>query len=106
MQEVLEGKRDYLNKEEEKEMPRRNKAYYRQSPLEDVFHACYRHPEADEEGDWPTASEIFRLINKRNASALRSISAKQLSYRLTAMGFKPRHTMRGNCYHVVLEEAA
>ena len=105
-QEVLEGERDYLNKEEEKEVQRRNKAYYRQSPLEDVFHACYRHPEANEEGDWLTASEIFRLMNKHNASALRGISAKQLSYRLTAMGFKPRHTMRGNCYHVVLEEAA
>ena len=105
-QEVLNGARDYLNKEEEKEVQRRNKAYYRQSPLEDVFHACYRHPEADEEGDWLTAAEIFRLMNKRNASALRGMSAKQLSYRLTAMGFKPRHTMRGNCYHVVLTEAA
>ena len=105
-QEVLSGERDYLNKEEEKEVQRRNKAYYRQSPLEDVFHACFRRPMPEEEGDWLTAAEIFRLMNKRNASALRGISAKQLSFRLTAMGFKPRHTMRGNCYHVVQAEAA
>ena len=105
-QEVLDGERDYLNKEEEKEVQRRNKAYYRQSPLEDVFHACFRRPTPEEEGDWLTAAEIFRLMNKRNASALRGISAKQLSFRLTAMGFKPRHTMRGNCYHVVQAEAA
>ncbi|MBR5825110.1 MAG: DUF3874 domain-containing protein [Paludibacteraceae bacterium] len=105
-QEVLNGERDYLNKEEEKEVQRRNKAYYRQSPLEDVFHACFRRPKPEEKGEWFTAAEIFRLMNKRNSSALRGISAKQLSFRLTAMGFKPKHTMRGNCYHVVRAEAA
>ena len=71
------------------------------SPLEDIFHACYRRPKANEEGKWFTAAEMFRTMNKRNASALRGISAKQLSYRLTAMGFKPRHTDHGNYYHVV-----
>ena len=102
-QEVLNGERDYLDKEEEKEVQRRNKAYYRQSSLEDVFHACFRRPNPDEEG----ATEIFRLMNKLNASAIRGISAKQLSYRLTAMGlFKPRYPMKGNCYHAVLAEAA
>lgn len=105
-QEVLNGERDYLNKDEEKAVQRRNKAYYRQSPLEDVFHACYRHPEADEEGQWFTAAEMFRQMNKRNASALRGITAKQLSYRLTSMGFKPRHTDHGNVYHVVQMDAA
>jgi len=100
-QEMLDGERDYLNKEEEKEVQRRNRAYYRQSPLEDIFHACYRRPKADEEGQWFTAAEMFRMMNKRNASALRGISAKQLSFRLTAMGFKPRHTDHGNYYHVV-----
>ena len=105
-QEVMNGERDYLNKEEEKEVQRRNKAYYRQSPLEDVFHTCFRHPEPEEEGRWLTAAEMFRLMNKHNASALRGISAKQLSFRLTAMGFHPRHTLYGNCYHVVPVEAA
>ena len=102
-QEVLNGERDYLNKEEEKEVQRRNKAYYRQSPLEDIFHTCYRRPKADEEGQWFTAAEMFRTLCKRNPAALRGISAKQLSYRLTAMGFKPRHTDHGNYYHVVQE---
>lgn len=105
-QEVLDGKRDYLDKEEEKEVQRRNKAYYRQSPLEDIFHACYRRPKADEEGQWFTAAEMFRMMNKRNAAALRGISAKQLSFRLTAMGFKPRHTDHGNYYHVVQQGTA
>ena len=105
-QEVLDGRRDYLNKEEEKEVQRRNKAYYRQSLLEDVFHAYYRHPKVDEEGQWFTAADMFRTLNKKNPAALRGISAKQLSYRLTAMGFKPKHTDHGNFYHVVRMDAA
>ena len=105
-QEVLNGERDYLNKEEEKEVQRRNKAYYRQSPLEDVFHTYYRHPMDDEAGQWFTAADMFRTLAKKNPAALRGISAKQLSYRLTAMGFKPRHTDHGNFYHVVRMEAA
>ena len=70
-QEVLDGERDYLNKEEEKEVQRRNKAYYRQSLLEDVFHAYYRHPKVDEEGQWFTAADMFRTLNKKNPAALR-----------------------------------
>ena len=105
-QELMDGKRDFLNKEEEKEVQRRNKAYYRQSPLEDIFHACSRHPKENEEGQWFTAAEMFRIMNKRNASALRGVSAKQLSFRLTAMGFKPRHTDHGNYYHVVYRVTA
>ena len=88
-------------KMEEKEIQRRNKAYYRQSPLEDVFHACFRRPTPTEEGDWLTASEMFRMTSRYNASALRGISAMQLSFRLTAMGFKPKHTANGNRYCVV-----
>lgn len=105
-QEVQNGERDYLNKEEEREVQRRNKAYYRQSLLEDVFHAHYRHPKTDEEGQWFTAADMFRTLSKKNPAALRGISAKQLSYRLTAMGFKSRHTDHGNFYHVVRMDAA
>ena len=105
-QEILDGERDYLNKEEEKDVQRRNKAYYRQSLLEDVFHAYSRHPRADEEGQWFAAADMFRTLSKKNPAALRGISAKQLSYRLTAMGFKPRHTDHGNFYHVVRLNAA
>ena len=68
--------------------------------------ARIRSPISEDEGQWLTASEMFRLMNKRNASALRGISAKQLNYRLTAMGFKPKHTLYGNCYHVVQAQAA
>ena len=62
--------------------------------------------QANEEGQWFTVANMFRTLNKKNPAALRGISAKQLSYRLTAMGFKPRHTNHGNFYHVVRMDAA
>ena len=60
----------------------------------------------DEAGQWFTATDMFRTLAKKNPAALRGVSAKQLSYRLIAMGFKPRHTDHGNFYHVVRMEAA
>ena len=101
-QEVLNGERDYLSKEEEKELQRKNKKYYRQSLLEDVFFACFRAPEGEEEGRWLTAAQMFQVMAKRNPSALRGVSAKMLSYRLSGMGLKYKHTNHGNYYLVAV----
>ena len=74
--------------------------------MERINNGRYEGPKENEEGQWFTAAEMFRIMNKRNASALRGVSAKQLSFRLTAMGFKPRHTDHGNYYHVVYRGTA
>ena len=105
-QELANGERDYLNKEEEKELQYRNKKFYRQSLLEDVFFACFRKPANDEEGRWFTAAQMFQVMVKRNPSALRGISAKQLSHRLSGMGLKYKHTNHGNYYQVVTTDSA
>ena len=105
-QELANGERDYLNKEEEKELQCRNKKFYRQSLLEDVFFACFRKPENEEEGRWFTAAQMFQVMAKRNPSALRGISAKQLSHRLSGMGLKYKHTNHGNYYQVVITDSA
>ena len=105
-QELANGERDYLNKEEEKELQYRNKKFYRQSLLEDVFFACFRKPANDEEGRWFTAAQMFQVMVKRNPSALRGISAKQLSHRLSDMGLKYKHTNHGNYYQVVTTDSA
>ena len=102
-QEVLNGERDYLNKEEEKELQRKNKKYYRQSLLEDVFFACFRAPEDEEEGRWLTAAQMFQVMAKRNPSALRGVSAKMLSYRLSGMGLKYKYTNHGNYYLMMIK---
>ena len=102
-QEVLNGERDYLNKEEEKELQRKNKKYYRQSLLEDVFFACFRVPEDEEEGSWLTAAQMFQVMAKRNPSALRGVSVKMLSYRLSGMGLKYKYTNHGNYYLMMIK---
>lgn len=104
--ELLRGERDYLTKEEERELQQRNKKFYRQSLLEDVFFSCYRVPENEEEGRWFTAAQMFQVMTKRNPSALRGISAKQLSHRLSGLGLKYKHTNHGNYYLVVLQDSA
>ena len=105
-QEVTDGERDYLTKEEERELQLRNKRFYRQSLLEDVFFSCFRVPVSEEEGRWFTAAQMFQVMTKRNPSALRGISAKQLSHRLQGLGLNYKHTNHGNYYLVVLQNAA
>lgn len=105
-QELLNGGRDYLSKEEERELQLKNKKFYRQSLLEDVFFACFRIPEDEEEGRWFTAAQMFQVMTKRNPSALRGITAKQLSHRLQGWGLKYKHTNHGNYYLVTLQDSS
>lgn len=91
---------DHLNKEEEKALQKHNKAYYRQSLLEDVFHCCFRRPLDTEKGIWLTTAEIFQVMRKFNSAALKDVSARQLSLKLSAMGFFAKHTSFGNRYYV------
>lgn len=101
-QEINNGERDYMSPEEEKRLQCFNQAFYRQSLLDDVFYACFRQVDKGGEGVWLTAAEIFRAMHKFNPSALRGISAKQLSYKLVAMGLKAKHTNHGNYYFIQL----
>ena len=48
--ELLSGIRYWFTKEEERELQRHNTAFYHPCPAEEVFHACYRTAEDDEEG--------------------------------------------------------
>ena len=100
--ELLRGERDFLNKEEEKELQQHNQRFYRQSLLDDVFFSCYRIPEMGEEGRWFTAAEMFRVMAKRNPAALRGISAQHLSRRLSGLGVRYKHTNHGNYYQVLV----
>lgn len=104
--ELAHGERDYLKKEEERELQLRNERFYRQSLLEDVFFACFRVPQDDEECRWFTAAQMFQVMTKHNPSALRGLTAKQFSHWLQGLGLKHKHTNHGNYYQVVLQDAA
>lgn len=98
--ELESGAPDYLSREEEKVLQKHNKAYYRQTLLEDVFHCCYRRPLETETGIWLTTAEIYQVMRKFNSAALKDVSARQLSLKLSAMGFMTKHTCYGNRYYV------
>lgn len=100
-QEIENGESDHMNREEEKELQRHNRAYYRQTPMEDVFYECFHRPNGQEKGIWLTAAEIFRRMQQYNTSALRETSAKQMGSRLIGIGLKTKHTNHGNYYHVI-----
>ena len=102
MRELADGEPDYLTKAEEAELQRHNRKYYRESMVEDVFYSCFRMPQEGEEARWFTAAEMFRILTKRNPSALRGINANQFSHRLPLLGLKSKHTNHGNYYRVVL----
>ena len=99
--ELKAGKPDFLNHEEEQLLQQHNKAYYRQSPLEDVFYNCYRRPMEAEKGIWLTAAEIYNTLHRFNSSAMKDTSVKQLTSHLPAMGFFAKHSMYGNRYYVM-----
>lgn len=99
-EELKSGAPDYLSREEEKVLQKHNKTYYRQSLLEDVFHCCFRHPLEMEKGIWLTTAEIFQVMRNFNSAALKDVSARQLSLKLSAMGFMAKHTSFGNRYYV------
>ena len=99
-EELKSGAPDYLSREEEKVLQKYNKTYYRQSLLEDVFHCCFRHPLEMEKGIWLTTAEIFQVMRKFNSAALKDVSARQLSLKLSAMAFMAKHTSFGNRYYV------
>ena len=99
--ELLAGKRPWFSAEEEKEIQENNRAFYKQSPAQEIFFRCFRLPEGEEAGRLMTATEIFCRLQKKFPSALRNSNASQMGKALQAIGVKSVHTRQGNSYCVV-----
>ena len=95
------GEPTYLTSEWEREVEAHNEAYQRVSPEQDAFLQCFRLPESDEEPTAYSASQIFAQLCKAYPQVMRGITAHALSRSLTALGILPRHTRKGNVYHLV-----
>ena len=99
--ELLSGERYWFTSEEEKEIQENNRAFYKQSPVQEIFHKCFRLPADEKEGRMMTATEIFCRLQKKFPSALRNSNASQMGKALQAIGVKSVHTRTGNSYCVV-----
>ena len=99
--ELLAGERFWFSAEEEKEIQENNRAFYKQSPAQEIFFRCFRLPKDEEAGRMMTATEIFCRLQKKFPSALRNSNASQMGEVLQAIGVQRTHTRMGNTYCVV-----
>ena len=99
--ELLAGERFWFSAEEEKEIQENNRAFYKQSPAQEIFFRCFRLPKEEEVGRMMTATEIFCRLQKKFPSALRNSNASQMGKVLQAIGVQRTHTRMGNTYYVV-----
>ena len=99
--ELLAGEHFWFSAEEEKEIQENNRAFYKQSPAQEIFFRCFRLPKDEESGRMMTATEIFCRLQKKFPSALRNSNASQMGKALQAIGVKSIHTRTGNSYCVV-----
>ena len=105
--ELLSGIRYWFTKEEERELQRHNAAFYHPCPAEEVFHACFRIAENDEEGsERLSASDIFRRLKMYNPAAMRGSNPATFAQILLAAGVTRKHTKYGNVYLVKPMKAA
>ena len=105
--ELLSGIRYWFTKEEERELQRHNAAFYHPCPAEEVFHACFRIAENDEEGsERLSASDIFRRLKMYNPAAMRGSNPATFAQVLLAAGVTRKHTKYGNVYLVKPLKAA
>lgn len=99
--ELLGGERYWFTSEEEKEIQENNRAFYKQSPAQEIFYKCFRLPADEKEGRLMTATEIFCRLQKKFPAALRTSNASQMGKTLQALGVRHTHTRQGNAYLVV-----
>ena len=105
--ELLSGIHYWFTKEEERELQRHNAAFYHPCPAEEVFHACFRIAENDEEGsERLSASDIFRRLKMYNPAAMRGSNPATFAQVLLAAGVTRKHTKYGNIYLVKPMKAA
>ena len=98
---LLAGERFWFSAEEEKEIQENNRAFYKQSPAQEIFFRCFRLPKDEEAGRMMTATEIFCRLQKKFPSALRNSNASQMGKALQTLGVQRTHTRMGNMYCVV-----
>lgn len=100
--ELHAGTQHWLTSEEEHELQLHNKAFYQQSPAEEVFRSCFRAPEENEKSELLSAAEIFKFLKKHNSAAMRGASPASFAYALSGLGVERKHTKYGNVYKVVV----
>ena len=101
--EIAAGEPVVFSKEEEAQIERHNRFFYRESPLQDAVARLFA-PASDENAqatEWLTASEIFEAVKACSPLTMQGISMNRLGRILCLLGMKRQHRVDGNRYAVV-----
>jgi predicted P-loop ATPase len=101
LEELRAGARYWLTSEEEHELQQHNKVFYQQSPMEEIFHACFRAPEAEEDCELLSATEIFKFLKTHHSVGMRGTNPTMFARMLANLGLERIHTKTGNVYKVI-----
>ena len=103
MAELAAGETVLFTKEEEAEIERHNRCFYRTSPLHEAFAQLFV-PATDTQDaatEWLTTTEIFAAIKAHSPSAVLGMTVNRLGRLLRFLGMPKRHRVDGNRYAVV-----
>ena len=98
--ELESGKRYWLSKEEELEIERHNRAYYRHSPEEEAFYKVFALPTDNEPSVQLMSVDIHRILLKRFPALMRGVKPLKIGRIMTKVGARRIHTERGNVYEL------
>lgn len=99
--ELAGGERYWFSAEEEKEIQRSNRAFYKAPAEQELFMRCYRIAGEGEEAEMLTATDIFNYLQKHYPAAMRGVTPVRLGRMMTALGARRIHTEYGNVYRLV-----
>ena len=98
--ELESGKRYWLSKEEEQEIERHNRAFYRHSPEEEAFFKVFALPKDDEPCTELMSVDIHRILLKRFPALMRGVKPTKIGRIMTKIGARRIHTDKGNVYEL------
>ena len=98
--ELEAGVRPWFSKEEEAEIQRANRAFYRVSPVEELLEDSFTFTEPNAEGAHVlSAAEIYTVLQKKHSQVLRDCTPVMFSRMLSQLARRV-HTRYGNGYWV------
>lgn len=103
-QALFEGSRYWFTAEEEQALQEHNQSFQRHSLMIDVLHQCFRPATENDPVEiilQLSSAEIFKVLKKENASAMRGVSPNSFSQQLVPSGFSRHRGHYTNYYNVV-----
>lgn len=102
LHDILHGERYWFDDEDEAILKDSNREFEQVSPLEQLFHCCFRLPEEGEEGEYLSSMQMLEVLHARNREIkLNGGNLKAFGRILKKNEVKSKRANRGILYWVV-----